>query len=254
MFQDIQTQFSQAKIKGQKKFAVLIDPDKIRLEKVNQVLDTSIEAGVDYFFIGGSLIVHYMLDQVIQLIRQQCNIPVILFPGNPYQITNKADAILYLSLISGRNPEFLIGNQVISAPIIKSSGLEVLPTGYILIDGGRPTSVQYMSNTTPIPANKDEIALCTAMAGEMLGMKQIFLDSGSGADQPVAVSMIQKVSNGINIPLLVGGGINSPQKAAERVAAGADIIVIGNALEKDPSLIRELSVAIHEQSELIKAN
>lgn len=254
MFHDIQTQFLEAKIKGQKKFAVLIDPDKIRLEKVHKVLDTSIESGVDYFFIGGSLIVNSMLDQVIHVIRQKCSIPVILFPGNPYQITDKADAILFLSLISGRNPDFLIGNHVISAPILKNSGLEIMPTGYMLIDGGHPTSVQYMSNTMPIPANKEEIALCTAIAGEMLGMKQVFMDAGSGAENAVSVAMLQAVSKNINIPLITGGGINTPQKAADRAASGADVIVVGNALEKEPCLIRELSVAIHEQSELIKAN
>lgn len=249
MYHNLYSQFLESKIKGQKKFVVLIDPDKVRLGKITKVLDTSIEAGVDYFFIGGSLIVQDLLDQVLQSIRERCNIPVILFPGNPYQISNKADAILFLSLISGRNPDLLIGNHVISAPLLKNSPLEVMSTGYILIDGGHPTSVQYMSNTMPIPAHKDDIALCTALAGEMLGLKQIFMDAGSGATNPVSTSMIQTVSTSIDIPLIVGGGINSPEKAARSAAAGADLIVVGNALEKDPTLIRELSIAIHEQSQ-----
>jgi phosphoglycerol geranylgeranyltransferase len=248
------TQFMEAKTKGQKKFVVLIDPDEIKLGKISKVLDTSIHAGVDYFFVGGSLIVNNMLDHVIQTIRELCDVPVVIFPGNPYQISNHADAILYLSLISGRNPDLLIGNQVISAPMLKNSNIEVISTGYMLIDGGSTTSVQYMSNTLPIPAHKDDIALCTAMAGEMLGLKQIFMDAGSGALHPVSASMIHTVSSNTDIPLIVGGGIDTPEKAAVSAAAGADMIVVGNAIEKEPSLIRELAIAIHETASVRKTN
>jgi putative glycerol-1-phosphate prenyltransferase len=180
--------------------------------------------------------------------KSKSNIPAILFPGNSFQLSYKADAILFLSLISGRNAELLIGNHVISAPFLKVSPLEIIPTGYMLIEGGVMTSVQYMSNTNPIPNTKPDIAMCTAMAGEMLGLKQIYMDAGSGAQKPVSAEMITAVSSTISIPLIVGGGIKSPEQASINVAAGADVIVVGNAIEKDPSLIKEISAAIHEHS------
>jgi phosphoglycerol geranylgeranyltransferase len=240
--------FKEAKDYGSKKFAVLIDPDKMRLGKMQQVLDLATEAGVDYFFIGGSLIVNDMLDHVISSMKAKSNIPTILFPGNSFQLSYKADAILFLSLISGRNAELLIGNHVISAPFLKVSPLEIIPTGYMLIDGGVMTSVQYMSNTNPIPSTKPDIAMCTAMAGEMLGLKQIYMDAGSGAQKPISPEMITAVSSTISIPLIIGGGINDPKQASINVEAGADIIVVGNAIEKDPSLIKEISAAVHEHS------
>jgi putative glycerol-1-phosphate prenyltransferase len=153
---------------------------------------------------------------------------------------------LFLSLISGRNADLLIGKHVITAPFLKMSPLEIISTGYMLVDGGIMTSVQYMSNTSPIPANKEDIALCTAMAGEMLGLKQIYMDAGSGAREPISASMINTVSGGINIPLIVGGGIRDPKKAAENAKAGADVIVVGNAIEKDPVLITEMAAAVKE--------
>jgi putative glycerol-1-phosphate prenyltransferase len=237
-----------AKNKGSKKFVVLIDPDKFRMGKIQATLENATEAGVDYFFIGGSLVVNDMLDFVLKSMKEISNIPTILFPGNSFQLSYKADGILFLSLISGRNADLLIGNHVISAPFLRLSPLEIIPTGYMLIDGGIMTSVQYMSNTYPIPANKDDIAICTAMAGEMLGLKQMYMDAGSGAKTPVSESMIQAVSSAIKIPLIVGGGISTPEKAAANAKAGADVIVVGNAIEKDPSLIREISQAVHEQS------
>lgn len=245
---NIHNSFVDAKKSGNKKFVVLIDPDKVRPGKISKVLETAVEAGVDYFFIGGSLIVNDMLDYVLKSMKEHCNIPMILFPGNSFQLSYKADALLFLSLISGRNADLLIGNHVISAPFLKLSPLEIISTGYILIDGGVMSSVQYMSNTYPIPANKDDIALCTAMAGEMLGLKLIYMDAGSGAKTTVSESMIATVSGGINIPLIVGGGISNPEKAASVARAGADIIVVGNAIEKEPTLIREMSFAIHQQS------
>lgn len=248
------TQFHEAKQMGQKKFVVLIDPDKVRLGKISKVLETSVEAGVDFFFIGGSLVVNDMLDYVLKSMKELCNIPMILFPGNSFQLSYKADGLLFLSLISGRNADLLIGKHVITAPFLKISPLEIISTGYMLIDGGVMTSVQYMSNTMPIPSTKDDIALCTAMAGELLGLKQIYMDAGSGAKNPISESMIQTVSSGINIPLIVGGGISTPEKASANAKAGADVIVVGNAIEKDPGLIKELSIAVHEQSTPQKNN
>jgi phosphoglycerol geranylgeranyltransferase len=245
---NIYSGFAEAKKSGSKKFVILIDPDKVRLGKIDKVLESATAAGVDYFFIGGSLIVNDMLDFVLKSMKELCNIPMILFPGSSFQLSYKADGLLFLSLISGRNADLLIGNHVISAPFLKNSPLEIIPTGYLLIDGGVMSSVQYMSNTYPIPSDKDDIALCTAMAGEMLGLKLMYMDAGSGARSTLSSSMVSAVSGGINIPLIVGGGISSPETAATLAHAGADIIVVGNAIEKDPSLINEMALAIREQS------
>ncbi len=234
-----------AKESGQKKFVVLIDPDKVRLGNMDKVLDFAVEAKVDYFFIGGSLIVNNMLDQCLLAIKERCHIPMILFPGNSLQLSWKADAILFLSLISGRNADLLIGSHVVAAPYLKLSPLEIMPTGYMLIDGGAPTAVLYMSNTRPIPSDKEDIAVCTAMAGEMLGLKLLFMDAGSGAPNPVDVGIIESVSNAISIPLIVGGGIRTPERAYANAKAGADIIVVGNAIEKNPNLVKEMAEAVH---------
>ena len=212
---------------------------------IDPVVEQALAAGVDYFFVGGSLVVVNTVDQNIQRIKSKCDIPVILFPGSPSQVSRYADALFYLSLISGRNPELLIGQHVISAPMVRSSGLEVMPTGYMVIDGGAPTSVSYIANTAPIPADKSDIALCTAMAGEMLGLKLIYMDAGSGAKNPVQEKMIQRVSASVAVPLIVGGGIRTPEKAAADCKAGADVIVVGNAIEKDLSLMKALSDAVH---------
>ncbi|MBA4258433.1 MAG: geranylgeranylglyceryl/heptaprenylglyceryl phosphate synthase [Sediminibacterium sp.] len=241
----IYTQITQRKKNGKKSFAVLIDPDKVNAESIHELVKLSIEAHVDYFFVGGSLVISSHLDECIQQIKAACNIPVILFPGSPSQISKHADALLYLSLISGRNPELLIGQHVISAPFVKKSGLEIMPTGYMVIDGGAPTTVSYISNASPIPADKSEIAMCTAMAGEMLGMQLIYMDAGSGAKRAITEQMIESVAKHIDVPLIVGGGITEPEKAYLNCKAGADIIVVGNAIEKDVSLIKEISAAIH---------
>lgn len=230
---------------GKKSFAVLIDPDKVDAAKIKELMDLTAAAEVDYLLVGGSLVISNHLDEVVLQIKQQSNIPVILFPGTSSQITPHADALLYLSLISGRNPELLIGQHVISAPAVRKSGLEIISTGYMVIDGGAPTTVSYISNATPIPANKNEIAMCTAMAGEMLGMKLIYMDAGSGAQKSITEAMISKVASVIDVPLVIGGGITDPEKAYRNCKAGADLIVIGNAIEKDPSLIKEMSAAIH---------
>lgn len=236
----------------QKSFAVLIDPDHLRMKKVDQIIRMASDAHVDYFFIGGSLIVKDMLDKLLLEIKEQCDIPLILFPGNSHQLSYKADAILFLSLISGRNAELLIGNHVIAAPYLKQSPLEVMSTGYMLIDGGVETTVSYMSNTRPIPAKKKNIAVSTALAGQYLGLKMIYMDAGSGAKNPIPVNMIEGVSDVLDIPLIVGGGIRTPEKAAENVRAGADMIVVGNAIEKDPELIIDMSAAIHAVSEKVR--
>ncbi|MFN7326858.1 MAG: geranylgeranylglyceryl/heptaprenylglyceryl phosphate synthase [Chitinophagales bacterium] len=236
-------QLQESKARGQKKMAVLFDPDKMRLEKMNQTLELAAKLNIDYFFIGGSLIVNNMLDEVLASIRQRCSIPLVLFPGSSFQLSYKADALLFLSLISGRNPELLIGQHVIAAPFLKMSPLEIISTGYLLIDGGVQTSVQYMSNTYPIPAQKADIAVCTALAGEMLGLKLIYLDAGSGARNPISSAMIEAVSNAVSVPVIVGGGIRTPEKVAENYRAGADVVVVGTALESDPSLMREMAAA-----------
>ena len=226
---------------NKKKFAVLLDPDKVRMKQFDKILQNATESGVDYFFIGGSLIVSDMLDSTLEKIKKVCHIPMVLFPGNSFQLSYKADALLFLSLISGRNPELLIGNHVVVAPYLKISPLEIVPTGYVLIDGGVPTTVTYMSNTNPIPANKPDIAASTALAGQFLGLKTIFLDAGSGAQNPVSTDIIETVSHTIEIPLIVGGGIKSPEKVMANLKAGADLIVIGDILEKEPGLLVEFA-------------
>jgi phosphoglycerol geranylgeranyltransferase len=241
----IYNQLTHKKQHKNKSFAVLIDPDKVTNSSLDALIALAVEARVDYLFVGGSLVVSNHLDEVVQHIKRNCSIPVILFPGSPSQITKHADGLLYLSLISGRNPELLIGQHVISAAAVKQSGLEILSTGYMVVDGGAPTTVSYISNAAPIPSDKNEIAVCTAMAGEMLGMRLIYMDAGSGAKRPISESMIEKVAQSIEAPLIVGGGITSPEKAYLNCKAGADVIVIGNAIEKDSSLIKEMSSAIH---------
>ena len=245
MKQLLYNQLTERKRVGRKSFTVLIDPDKVDANKIDRLVSISMEANVDYLFVGGSLVISNNLDECIKKIKASCNIPVILFPGAPSQVSKYADALLYLSLISGRNPELLIGQHVTRAPFVKNSGLEIMPTGYTVIDGGAPTTVSYISNASPIPSDKNEIAMCTAMAGEMLGMKLIYMDSGSGAKRPVPETMIEKVATHIEAPLIVGGGITDPEKAYRNCRAGADIIVVGNAIEKDDSLIKEMSAAIH---------
>jgi phosphoglycerol geranylgeranyltransferase len=245
MLNNIYQSLTDRKRQSKKSFAVLIDPDKVNDSSVEELIQLSLDAQVDYFLVGGSLVVSSYLDECVQLIKRSCNIPVILFPGSPSQVSKYADALLYLSLISGRNPELLIGQHVISAPQVKKSGLEIMSTGYMVIDGGAPTTVSYISNASPLPSDKSEIAMCTAMAGEMLGMKLIYMDAGSGAKRAITETMIQKVSSCIDVPLIVGGGITTAEKAYLNCKAGADVIVVGNAIEKDANLIKEMAAAIH---------
>ena len=245
MTDKIYQKMAKSKEQGQKKFAVLLDPDKVRLKQFERTLQLAIDNNVDYFFIGGSLIVSDVLDATLESIKKATDIPMILFPGNSFQLSYKADALLFLSLISGRNAELLIGKHVVVAPYLKLSPLEIIPTGYMLIDGGVPTTVMYMSNTNPIPANKPDIAASTALAGQFLGLKLIFMDAGSGAQNPINTNMIKAVADTIDIPLIIGGGIKTPEKAFENVKAGADIIVIGDILERQPELLPEFAEAIH---------
>ncbi len=241
LYQKIAADHSQ----GLKKFAVLIDPDEVDAKALNQLVELGNANHVDYFFVGGSLVTGDFMDTTIKTLKQNTNIPVVIFPGSIQQVNPNADALLFLSLISGRNPEFLIGSQVLAAPYVKKSGIESISTGYILIDGGAPTTVSYISNTSPIPSDKPEIAACTAMAGELLGMKLIYMDAGSGARRAIPADVIAAVHKHTELPIIVGGGIKTPEKALENCNAGADIIVVGNAIEKDHSLIKEIAFAIH---------
>lgn len=230
-----------------KSIAILIDPDKVDdASRILPLINLANENCVDFFFVGGSLITTTNLSEVVARIKENVTIPVVLFPGNTMQVDPSADALLFLSLISGRNPELLIGQHVVSAPIIRNTRLEVVPTGYILINSGKLTSVAYISNTMPIPEDKYSLAASTAMAGEMLGLQCIYLDAGSGAEREITPKMIAAVRKVISIPLIVGGGINSAQKAWNALDAGADMIVIGNALEKKPQLLTEISEKVYE--------
>ncbi len=239
---------------GKKSIAILIDPDKVEEPAhLNHLLRLASENCVDFIFVGGSLITTTNLSAVVKSIKETVSIPVVLFPGSSLQIEPSADAILFLSLISGRNPDLLIGQHVIAAPILKNNKLEVMPTGYLLINSGRTTSVAYISNTTPIPEDKYSLAACTAMAGQMLGLQLIYLDAGSGAEREINGKMISTVRKSVEVPLIVGGGINTSQKALTALEAGADLIVIGNALEKDPNLLIEISDKVYDWNQSVSA-
>lgn len=232
---------------GQKLLAVLLDPDELGSEReLRDTVGIISASGVDLILYGGSLISGHNFETALHLIKSMTDIPVILFPGSALQVSDQADAILFTSLISGRNPEYLIGQQVLAAPVIQKAGIEVIPTGYMLIDSGRPTTASYVSNTSPIPHNKPEIAATTALAGEMLGMKLMYLDGGSGADNAVTHEMIAKVRQSITVPLIIGGGINTPEGLLDRFKAGADVAVVGTAAEQDPFVIRDMVMAVKE--------
>ena len=227
-----------------KKISVLIDPDKQSLSQVAKTAKNAELADIDFFLVGGSLI-STGLDETITTIKENSSKPVILFPGSILQISDKADGILLLSLISGKNPDLLIGNHIIVAPLLKKSNLEIIPTGYMLIDSGRKTSVEYMSNTKPIPADKTDIAVAVALAGEMTGKKLIYLEAGSGAKNHVSPEMIAKVKQNISIPLIVGGGIRNTEILKTVCNAGADIIVVGTVAEKNSVVLQDYSDIVH---------
>jgi len=229
-------------------YLVLIDPDKQGIESISALASRSSEAGVDAFLVGSSLLISDGLEASIRCLKDLSDLPVIISPGASSHISRYADALLFLSLISGRNPDFLIGEHIKAAPIIKKYGLEAIPTGYMLIEGGSCTSVQFISATLPIPRDKLDIAIVHALAAELMGMKVIYLECGSGSPLSVPDEMISAVKAQINIPLIVGGGITDPDTAAAKVRAGADFIVTGNVLEKadNISLMCEFARAIHD--------
>jgi len=220
-----------------KKLALLIDPDKTEIIKAKQIVKEASDCGYSFIFVGGSLISEPIDDYIIKL-KVNSSIPIVLFPGSPFQLSKHADGLLLLSLISGRNPEYLIGNHVISAPIIKKYKIETIPTGYILITSGIVSSTEYISNTTAIPSDKIDLIVATAIAGEMLGLKLIYLESGSGATKPINIDLIKEIRKNISIPLLVGGGISMPKQLSDIFNAGADIAVIGTAIEKNFKMIK----------------
>jgi phosphoglycerol geranylgeranyltransferase len=234
--------YEQLSDRSRKRIALLVDPDGYDTDGLNELIGYINMNPPDLLLVGGSLLFN-PIEITITALKLGTSLPVFLFPGNAFQLSDRADGILFLSLISGRNPEFLIGSHVLAAPQLHRAGIEVIPTGYMLIENGKSTSVEYMSNTRPIPGNKPDIAVATAMAGEMLGLKSIYLEAGSGAANPVAPAMIKAIRKHISLPLMVGGGIRTTEKALEVFDAGADMIVIGNALEKEPGLIKEFCEA-----------
>ncbi|NJC27347.1 geranylgeranylglyceryl/heptaprenylglyceryl phosphate synthase [Neolewinella antarctica] len=234
-----------ARATGNKMLAVLIDPDKARRDNLQQLAQYANDGHVDVFLWGGSLVNAPQSAYYLKLLRAHLDsVPVVLFPGSTYQLDPEADAIFLLSLLSGRNSDLLIGRHVQVAGRLKQMQLEIMPTGYLLIDGGRPTSVSYMSNTTPIPADKYGIAAATALAGQQLGMKLIYMDAGSGALNPISPDLIASVRNEIDLPLIIGGGIRTPERAAAALEAGADMIVVGNGLERNSDWLPELAAAV----------
>ena len=228
-------------------FVVLIDPDDLPIPHIPHFLQICEENGVDAFFMGGSLMYAADLDAYVATLKKYTRLPIIGFPGSLTQISKNLDALLYLSVISGRNPDFLIGQHVHAAPTIKRLGLEAISTGYMLVESGKMTTAQYMSYTTPMPRSKPMVAAATALAAEMMGMKLLFTDAGSGADLTVTEEMIYAITQTCQIPLVVGGGLRTPEAVYQKVKAGASIIVVGNALENnhDAHYIQELAAAAH---------
>ena len=237
---DIYSRIKEKSDKGQKQLAVLVDPDKHEVSDFLPLAQKLSAYPIDYFLIGGSLLSKNLLDECLQTFKEACDIPLIIFPGGVMQINAKADALLFLSLISGRNAELLIGKQVESVPYILQANIEPISTGYILVDGGSMTTAQYISNTIPVPANKPSIAALTAKAGEMIGMKMIYLDAGSGAKNSVSKEMIGKVRAITDLPLMVGGGIRSAEAIQEKLDAGANLVVIGTAIENDLAFLEQI--------------
>jgi len=233
----IAKQISEKKQKSEKLFAWLIDPDKLSISSLHEQLKIAAQHPPDLIFLGGSLMFKDQINEFILTIKQHLQLPVIIFPGSTNQFNENADGILFISLISGRNPDFLIGRHVEIASLLHRSRLEVLPTGYMLIDCGVPTTASYISGTFPIPYHKDDIALSTALAGKMLGLRFIFLDGGSGAQRPVSLQMISLIRQHIDLPIIVGGGIRTPGQMKNAFEAGADIVVIGNVIEENPTLL-----------------
>ncbi|NNE25620.1 MAG: geranylgeranylglyceryl/heptaprenylglyceryl phosphate synthase [Saprospiraceae bacterium] len=238
-------QLNNFKSSGTTGLAVLLDPDKLNNQNIDSFITQCNDANIDQVFIGGSYVLNGPTYTRLEILKSGLNAPIVIFPGSIIQIHDQADAILLLSLISGRNADLLIGKHVEAAPMLYKSNLEILSTGYILVNGGTSSAVQYMSQTQPIPRSQINIAVATALAGEMLNLRCIYLEAGSGAKKPVPIDMVSAVKQHISIPLIVGGGIKSAAYAEKIAQAGADIIVVGNAIEKDPNLMFDLSSAVH---------
>jgi len=241
-----QSLLSTSKAKGAA-YLVLIDPDKISEKDLPAFVHQATEAGVDAFLVGGSLILDDSFECCIKTIKQHTKLPAVIFPGGVMQISPSADAILFLSLLSGRNPEHIIGSQVLAAPVVKKIGLEAISTAYLLVESGKTTSAEFMSNTRPLPRHKPDIVVAHALAAEILGFKMIYLEAGSGAQQSVPEEIVGAVAKHCSVPLIVGGGITSPEEAHKKVKAGANFIVTGNVLEKNgnANLMKEFASAIH---------
>lgn len=230
---NIYEQIIQAKRNGQKLLAILLDPDKIALENLEGLLQKINQSPATHIFVGGSIVQTTILEELMAILKQKTNLPVVIFPGDPSQISPQADAILFLSLLSGRNPDYLIEYQVRAAPILKKTNLEVISTGYILIESGNETAVARVSKTKPLNRENLDLVLATAQAGEMLGNKLVYLEAGSGAKKAVPVEMIELISQNIEIPIIVGGGIVDLHGIQKAYNAGADLVVIGTAFENN---------------------
>lgn len=233
-------------------YLILLDPDKIDRESMPAFVRESTEAGADGFLVGGSLMSTDGFDQILHTIKSNTSLPVVIFPGSLFQVSSEADAILFLILISGRNPEYLIGHQVIASPIIKKIGLEAISTGYMLVESGKTTSAEFISNTKPIPRDKADIAVAHALAAEFIGMKLLYLDTGSGADSSVPDEMIRRIAKSCSLPIVIGGGVRTPEEARKKVDAGASFVVTGTAIEENShrTLIREFAAAVHAPSKV----
>ncbi len=227
-------------------FAILIDPGKLSITAIRDLIILAEDCIVDFIFVGGSSCSLPVFNEMISFLKEEQNRPVIIFPGSEFQVSENADALLLLSLISGRNPDLLIGKHVEAAKRLFESGLEVIPTGYILIESGKPTTVEQVSETKSLPRTNPELTLSTALAGQLLGMQLIYLEAGSGAENHVPVETIELLSSKLNIPIIVGGGITDAEKLQHVIDAGADLVVVGNALEKDPQLLKQFSQVIQQ--------
>lgn len=228
-------------------FIVLIDPDKLRQGDLPPFAEMCEGCGVDAFFLGGSLMQAIELEPYVRRLKASTTLPIIGFPGSLNQVTRPLDAVLYLSVVSGRNPEYLFGQHVYAAPVIRRLGIEPIPTAYMLIESGRSTTAQYMSHSMPLPRRKPDVAAATALAAEMMGMRLLFTDAGSGADLTVPEEMVESITETCAAPLVVGGGLRTPQEVGKKVAAGASFVVIGNAIERRPDAgyVSELAAAAH---------
>lgn len=239
MIQNVYSEIFGAKQDGRKLLTLLIDPDKIELKGIPQLVGKIRKSPVTHIMIGGSLLSTHELEEIIVEIKSITNLPVVLFPGNVSQVTKEVDAMLFLSMVSGRNPEYLIGQHVQAAPVIKRLKIETIATGYMLIESGASTSVSYISNTQPIPRDKKDIAVATALAAEMLGMQALYLEGGSGAKHAVPLEMVAAVSTAVDIPIIVGGGIRDNQTIQKMYDAGATMVVIGTAFEENSSFFED---------------